>query len=701
MTHVFISYARHDERLARQLERALTDAGFSTFLDQNPGNGIAAGADWVDELHRALARTGAIVYISGAASAASPWCQAELLNAYWLGKLIIPVQIDGTEWPLSQRIQAIRLSTSPDDTWARVIELLQSQFPFASSTRRISGKANPYPGLRSFDESEAELFFGRSELADEIIRRLIAPLAVPDEFMLAISGPSGCGKSSLVKARILPLLRIRPEDVSCVGPIEPAALLNEESTSTSTHYPIHSLLSGNYPDVTRGPTRVVFILDQAERLITEYGNTARLLVSELEQLARHNAWFRCLVIFRSDIMASSAVDELFGRYLSRPVRVPVLQRAEMRLSISEPARLAGIRFEQGLIDRVLDDAGSGKALPLLAYCLWNLAEMSGTERVISRHLYVESGGVPATLRQQAKGALDELEMRGIPADQVLATLLRLVTLNPDQPPTAKNVHSGALTELDRQILEAFVVRKLVVKDSTRNAETYQVAHEELLRWPELSGYIDQHSIELLVLENLEQRAHAWTLGKQELLEGPDLVHARYFQLHGLSSARLQSLTDASRVSDRPLLMTRITRPIVLFYGLFYLFFGLAYVTVLALQLFAHAELREPAGSALLLVLTAGEVLTYLLVIRVRFRVSRFGYYCIEGPPCDAWSYVKRWLLFPAGLLLTPFHRSFVETRLTWVDQMTHTELVAITRRGTRKNAARAPGLGGLAANVDE
>src|SRR3954471_13225844 len=99
MPQVFISYARPDETVARALERTLSEANFSTFLDRHPAKGIVAGSDWLDELHGALGRATCLLYLSSAASAASPWCQAELVNAYWSGKLVIPIQLDDTEPP--------------------------------------------------------------------------------------------------------------------------------------------------------------------------------------------------------------------------------------------------------------------------------------------------------------------------------------------------------------------------------------------------------------------------------------------------------------------------------------------------------------------------------------------------------------------------------------------------------------------------
>jgi hypothetical protein len=58
----------------------------------------------------------------------------------------------------------------------------------------------PYPGLRPFERTESDIFFGREEQTDELLRRL------NDSRFLAVVGPSGCGKSSLVRAGMIAAL---------------------------------------------------------------------------------------------------------------------------------------------------------------------------------------------------------------------------------------------------------------------------------------------------------------------------------------------------------------------------------------------------------------------------------------------------------------------------------------------------------------
>ncbi len=698
MAHVFISYARSDEAVAAELERALVAAGFSTFLDVHPSSGIAAGTDWLDELHRELSRARCLLYLSSAASAASPWCQAELLNAYWSGKLVIPIRLDNTDPPLMQRIQAVKMTESPSAGMAQVLDLLSRCFPYSASARLVSRTTNPYPGLRSFGESEAELFFGRWDLADGIVRRLTAPRASTEEFMLAISGPSGCGKSSLVRAAVLPLLRARHDGVVCVGPLEPGTTSCEAIRAIARSSAPQDLRSESETRAGAGsPVQLILVLDQAERLFTEIGGEdPTALVAEFEHLAEQDPWFRSLVIFRSDVMASSAVDETFGRYLVRPIRVPVMRRNEMREAILEPAIVAGIRFDDGLVDRILDDTGGGQALPLLAYNLWNLAEMAASDRRISRQLYEQSGGVRATLREQADGVLGHLTQAGIARDQVLGALLRLASVAPGHLPSARHASAAALSEVEREVLDAFVARKLLIKDLVSGDVLYQAAHEELLRWPTLADYIEQQRSGLIALDELERKADIWAGGNRELLDGGDLAHARYFDRRGLSSQKLKMLVEASRVSDRPPFLTRVTRPVALFYSfqlLFGLFEILAALVLMPFETIDHQTGQTSTtalGETLALILLCAGPLIYVGVVRRKLRISRFGYFRLDGRQCSVYRYAARWLLAPIGIVMTPLSRCFKEGRLTWVDQRTGTELVRIYRDGSWRNDARAP-----------
>ena len=58
--------------------------------------------------------------------------------------------------------------------------------------------ANPWRGLKSYETSDADLFFGRKNATDELLAR------VQSERFLVVIGSSGSGKSSLVRAGLVP-----------------------------------------------------------------------------------------------------------------------------------------------------------------------------------------------------------------------------------------------------------------------------------------------------------------------------------------------------------------------------------------------------------------------------------------------------------------------------------------------------------------
>ena len=62
----------------------------------------------------------------------------------------------------------------------------------------------PYLGLVPFEERDARVFYGRGELADQLVQKLAARL--DGTGILLVAGESGTGKSSLLRAGLMPRL---------------------------------------------------------------------------------------------------------------------------------------------------------------------------------------------------------------------------------------------------------------------------------------------------------------------------------------------------------------------------------------------------------------------------------------------------------------------------------------------------------------
>ncbi len=140
----------------------------------------------------------------------------------------------------------------------------------------LSAKNNPYVGLRSYDATDADLFFGRKALIAELAE------VVDSRPLTVVLGASGTGKSSLVKAGLAPHFeQSEGDDFLVLPPMRPgdspAEILAELLT---VHLPGNTTLSGNTDPVSairlalagwcdaHSERRLLLIIDQFEELVT-------------------------------------------------------------------------------------------------------------------------------------------------------------------------------------------------------------------------------------------------------------------------------------------------------------------------------------------------------------------------------------------------------------------------------------------------
>ena len=84
---------------------------------------------------------------------------------------------------------------------AEQVSVLVKQITSTFQPKPFEGRC-PYKGLDVFDEEDAELFFGRGRMVDDLVGR------VKESRTVFITGPSGSGTSSLVMAGLIHALKL-------------------------------------------------------------------------------------------------------------------------------------------------------------------------------------------------------------------------------------------------------------------------------------------------------------------------------------------------------------------------------------------------------------------------------------------------------------------------------------------------------------
>ena len=212
MAIVFISHASQDNEKVQEIVESIRLKGFdSIFLDHDETKGIKTGEHWEQRLYGEIKRSHAMLLVLSPAWIDSKWCFAEYTQAKALGKEIIPIIIDHgidnevDSW-IDSYIQKSDL-TKDDAALARVIGRLKeisihTQRGFTWDKHRA-----PYPGMMSFEEEDAAIFFGREDETIEVIEKLNAMKNRNAPRFLNIVAASGMGKSSFLKAGIIPQLK--------------------------------------------------------------------------------------------------------------------------------------------------------------------------------------------------------------------------------------------------------------------------------------------------------------------------------------------------------------------------------------------------------------------------------------------------------------------------------------------------------------
>ncbi len=302
---------------------------------------------------------------------------------------------------------------------------------------------NPFPGLRSFEFHESDLFFGRDGQSEELAAKL------DSTHFLAVVGTSGSGKSSLVRAGLLPTLYgglmgntgsdwriaiMRPghnpisnlakalhEPGGLGDPEEKQPHLLRDLTESSLRRGSSGLVEAVRHAQLDPQERILIVVDQFEELfrfarISEeetFANDAAAFVKLLLE-AKDKEEIFIVITMRSEYIGDCAqfwdLPEAInkGQYL-----IPRMTRKQRKRAIMGPVEVREAKISPGLVTRLLNDMGdSPDRLPILQHALmriWENWREGGQESApLDLKHYERCGGLDEVLSRHADEAFKEL-----------------------------------------------------------------------------------------------------------------------------------------------------------------------------------------------------------------------------------------------------------------------------------------------------
>ncbi|WP_427159974.1 WD40 repeat domain-containing protein [Aliinostoc sp. HNIBRCY26] len=405
----------------------------------------------------------------------------------------------------------------------------------------------PYRGLFHFGPDDAEFFFGREVFVEELFA------ATQSRNFIPVLGASGSGKSSVVLAGLVPKLQkegywkfthFRPGSEpfqalaeSLVPLYEPDKNATEQmfqarklaeyfANGSIPLQDVFSKIKRNYPN-----HRVLLIADQFEELYTLCA----------DQKIRHSFLDTLLACFQSDpdnntVLVGTMRADFLGNLLSYRPLADVLQNADIKLPpmncdelsqvIAKPAEKLGVTFQDGLVERILDDVEDEPGnLPLLEFALTQLWKQR-TGKQLTHTAYEEIGEVKGALARHADENYGKLSPTQ--KEHVRRIFIQLVHPGEGTEDTRRLATKAELGEASWGLVKQLADNRLVVtSQNSANQETVEVVHEALIRnWGELRQWMDADRSFRAWQDRLRSAMYQWEQTQRDegaLLRGAALV----------------------------------------------------------------------------------------------------------------------------------------------------------------------------------
>ncbi|WP_190620739.1 serine protease [Streptomyces venezuelae] len=393
--------------------------------------------------------------------------------------------------------------------------------------RPLALPPSPFRSLTAFRETDAPHFHGRRAESDEL------DLALAGEQWVSVVGASGSGKSSLALAGVVPRLRrsgadaivVRPTHGSSPLAVLAAALLPllEPGLSETRRLARIPELTGvlrqsGLADVVArvldlsGSRRLLVVVDQFEELLA----LAPEAVDELADVLFADALpqpVRVLTTLRADFLEMALAHPRLGTVIGRRVHaLGPLGPERLREVVTAPVDAApAVRYETGLVDRILQDTGAEPgALPLLGFTL-DLLWQRQRGGLLTHQAYENLGGVTGALSRHADQVWAEYVPEGdeAAARRLFTQLIRVPVGSPAA--TRRTALRGDLGEEQWRVAQRLAATRLLVTGrSAEGGETVELSHEALIGgWEKLAEWVEKDRSFLVWRESLRHDMDRW------------------------------------------------------------------------------------------------------------------------------------------------------------------------------------------------
>lgn len=547
MYDLFMSYHSLDHVAVEAIARLLRERGIKPFLDRWY---LVPGRSWLGALEKVLGDCKAVAIFIGP-QGMGRWQQRERATALDRQTrdedfLVIPILLPGADPALgflSLNMWIDLRNGMTDDAIDTLVAAVRRDAMADEIKERVASAPPsicPFRGLRSFREEDEPFFCGRETFTG------ILESAARKHDIIAVVGASGSGKSSVVRAGLIPRLR-RNRD--CVWDVVVA--LPQERPFHSIAASFLPLIEPELSEVDRlreveklaialatgevqlrslvhrtlekqpGTDRVLLFVDQWEELYTLCRDEAirHNFISQLLDVIASEKMSLVLTL-RGDFYGHALADRrLSDRLQGRVVNIGPMTRDELISAIRQPAERAGLRFEDGLVARILDDVGDEPgALPLLEFLLselWEKRHKGG----LMHDAYTAIGGVRRAIAERAEQAFARLSEH----EQEAAhwALLALVVPGEGAEDTRRRAQMQELDAVARNVIAKLASDRLLVtaRDAT-GKEIVEVGHEALIReWKRLREWVDENRDFLRTLRRLDEEVEFWKATNHD----PDLL----------------------------------------------------------------------------------------------------------------------------------------------------------------------------------